>query len=113
MTPRRVGNAPGAHLGPTNSGRLDVVFRVLWAPDDDALALPLWNAGSAFNLSDIAGMLIDGGLADGTRLQDADGTHWLVRECALHQVNGSRRLVPRETNKTDRIAKFIEMEVTL
>jgi hypothetical protein len=25
MTPKRIGNAPGAYFGPTNSGRLDVV----------------------------------------------------------------------------------------
>ena len=29
-----VGNARGAYIGPYNSGRRDVLFRVLAAPDD-------------------------------------------------------------------------------
>lgn len=113
MTPkRRVGNAPGVYFGPYASGRLDVVFRVLSVPDDAVVGLPLWNVGSAFDVCAIAGMVLDGGLADGTRLRYADGTHWLVRSRELHQIDGSRRMRPRETSKTEHIARMVELEVT-
>jgi hypothetical protein len=45
----------------------------------------------------------------GTRLRYADGTHWLVRERELHQIDGSRRLCPRETSKTEHIARMEEV----
>ena len=105
----RVGNLPGAYFGPTNSGRLDVVFRVLRVPDDAVVGLPLFNVGAEFSVVEVAGMVLDGGLTDGTRLRYADGTHWLVQARELHQVNGSRRLRPRETSKTEHIARMEEV----
>jgi hypothetical protein len=110
VTPkRRVGNAPGVYFGPYASGRLDVVFRVLGIPDDAVVGLPLFNVGAEFNVVDVAGMVLDGALTDGTRLRYADGTHWLVRSRELHQIDGSRRMRPRETSKTEHIARLVEV----
>ena len=109
MTLRHVGNAPGAYFGPTNSGRLDVVFRVLRVPDDAVVGLPLFNVGAEFSVVDVAGMVLDGGLSDGTRLRYADGTHWLVQARELRQIDGGRRMRPRETSKTEHIARLEEV----
>ena len=110
MTHRRIGNPPGTYFGPTNSGRLDVVFRVLSAPNDADLLRPLWNPRAEFNMIDVAGMVLDGGLSDGTRLRYADGTEWLVQARELRQTNGTRRLRPVETSKTEHIARMREVE---
>ena len=93
----------------TSQARGDVLYRVLYAPDDGELLRPLWNVGATFTTWDVAGMLMDGGLSEGTRLRDADGTEWLVRDCALQEAHGARRLAPVETNKTDRIATLREV----
>ncbi len=92
--------------------RVDVLFRVLYAPDDDELQRPLWNPGAEFTTRDVAGMLLDGGLSEGSRLRRyVDRTEWTVRDHALEQINGSRRLVPVETNQTDRVATLREVTV--
>lgn len=91
--------------------RMDVLFRVLYAPDDDELQRPLWNPGAEFTMRDVAGMLLDDGLSDGTRLcRYVDRTEWLVRDHALEQIGGSRRLIPIETNQTDEIATLREVK---
>lgn len=102
-----LGKPPGVYVGPTR--RRDVLFRVLYAPDDGELLRPLWNVGAEFTTWDVAGMVMDGGLSEGTRLRDADGTEWLVRDCALQEADGPRRLAPVETNKTYRIATLREV----
>jgi len=93
----------------TSQARGDVLYRVLYAPDDGELLRPLWNVGATFTTCDVAGMVMDGGLPEGTRLRDADGTEWLVRDCALQEAHGARRLAPVETNKTDKIATLREV----
>ena len=93
----------------TSRARGDMLYRVLYAPDDGELLRPLWNVGATFTTWDVAGMLMDGGLSEGTRLRYADGSEWLVQGCALQQVDGPRRLAPVETNKTDKIATLREV----
>ena len=102
-------NAPGTYFGPYNSGRRDVVFRVLYAPNDGELQFPLWNPRAEFNEVDVAGMVLDGGLSDGTRLRYADGTEWLVQARELHQTNGTRRMRPVEASKEKHIATMEEV----
>jgi hypothetical protein len=106
---KRPGPVLGQYYGPKHSGRSDVLFRVLYAPDDCELLRPLWNVGAEFTTWDVAGMVMDGGLPEGTRLRDADGTEWTVRDCALREADGPRLLAPVETNKTDRIATLREV----
>jgi len=90
--------------------RVDVLFRVLYAPDDDELQRPLWNPGAEFTTRDVAGMLLDGSLSEGTRLRRyVDRTEWTVRDHTLEQIDGSRRLAPVETNRTDRVATLREV----
>ena len=109
MTLRHAGNLPGAYFGPTNSGRLDVVFRVLRVPDDAVVGLPLFNVGAEFDLCSVAGMVLDGALSDGTRLQYADGTHWLVQARELRQIDGGRRMRPLESDKEKHLARMEEV----
>ena len=94
----------------TSRARGDMLYRVLYAPDDGELLRPLWNVGATFTTWDVAGMLLDGGLSEGSRLRRyVDRTEWTVRDHALEQINGSRRLVPVETNQTDRVATLREV----
>ena len=101
--------ALGRGYNMTNSERLNRVFYVVSVPDDVVLGRPLWNTSAAFNVADVAGMMLDGGLPDGTRLRYADGTHWLVQMQELRQIDGPRRMRPRETSKTERMAWMEEV----
>ena len=81
----------GKTIGNTRATQQRRTDFVVWTcPADAELAVPLYNPGARFNQLDIAGMLYDGGVPDGTTFRREVGDEWLAYQQQLHELDDGR-----------------------
>lgn len=90
----------GKTHGDTHATRQRTTDFIVWlCPNDRVMLRPLFNVGARFDVVDVAGMMLDDTLPDGTLLRRVGGDEWLVYRGALHEMRGGeptgRQMTPR------------------